>query len=69
MDVAQKDLKSVGVRDGGELEASDWSGQQEGDSISRSVCGGCFFFSVWMEDLRPLFCEEMLDRSTLSSGE
>lgn len=44
MDVAQKDLKSVGVRDGGELEAGDWLGQQEGDSISSSVCGGCFFF-------------------------
>lgn len=44
MDVAQEDLKSVDVRDGGEVEAGDWPGQQEGDSVSRSVCGVCFFF-------------------------
>lgn len=44
MDVAQEDLKSVDVRDGGEVEGGDWPGQQERDSVSRSVCGVFFFF-------------------------
>lgn len=68
MDVAQEDLKSVDVRDGGEVEGGDWPGQQERDSAVQFVVF-FFFFSVWMEDLWSLFCKEMLDRCTLSSGE
>lgn len=55
MDVAQEDLKSVDVRDGGEVEAGDWPGQQEGDSVSRSVCGVWFFFFLCLDGRSLVF--------------